>query len=441
MPLYSRSQPSIVIMRRMEPGPAATVSRLRKARQLIRQPQYLVASIVGLLVLSVTVGALAMYSAHTNKYNSAAKIVTHSGSSQIPGTSPANLTTKSTPQATGSVTTGAQSSTNGSTTGPSGSGNSGGGSAAPNSPAGKVFALLDPGESNSNMQTYAAKSSVDGLAYRAVWKSLEPTAGNYNWSSVDNALVAASANNKKVTIHVGASGGAWPSWLPGLGAQTYSYSSPQGNVTDPIPWDAVYIQRYNQFVAALGQHISVNGKLSVIQAVSADAPVSEMTIVGCANGFLSGGVTYNRTSYLNAWKSTIAANAAAYPGKPILVSLPISFICQNDGNDGKSFMTQLMTAAGAAAPVSYYAADLNAVGSARSAQADASLKSSHGINYQTIWSSTNDTQNRLQGSLSSAVCYGWNAGSRYFEIYKADLSSSDPGTVSAIARARTGSGC
>ncbi|MGK2896362.1 MAG: hypothetical protein ACSLEY_02070 [Candidatus Saccharimonadales bacterium] len=194
-------------------------------------------------------------------------------------------------------------------------------------------------------------------------------------------------------------------------------------------------------MTALGQHISDSGKSDIVQAISIGAPVSEMTIFGCANGQLAGGIPYSRAGYMSAWTTTITSVASAFPSKKLLVSLPISFIRANDGNDGKAFATQLFNSVKASAPVSYFAADLNAIGSTRTAQADASLKGSQGINYQTIWSYTNDPSNRMQGSLSAAVCYGWNNGGRYFELYKSDIDSTIESVVQAIGQARDGSGC
>lgn len=347
----------------------------------------------------------------------------------------ASTQTSTTQQKGGNQTSSTNTVSSGSTTG----GTSSTSTTSNTTPAGEVYALLDPGDTSATAQTYLNMSNVDGVAFRTTWAGLEPTAGNYNWTSLDSIVQAAAASNKKVVIHIGSSAGGWPNWLTTLGAQTYTYTTPAGSRTDPIPWDSVYTQRYGQMVSAVGNHISTTGKLATIAAVSADVPVSEMTIVGCINGLLTGGTAYNRTAYMNTWKSAIAANAAAFPGKKIEVSLPLAFICLNDGNDGKSFATELFNAVRNTTPVTFFAADLNAVGSARTAQADSIIKSAVGVQYQTIWSSTNDSQNKMQGSLSSAICYGWNAGGRSFEIYKVDLTNT--GLQSAINQARTGAGC
>lgn len=327
-----------------------------------------------------------------------------------------------------------------------GCGSSGGGD-APVAPAGTgtgttyppatISALMDPGEAPASMSQFAALSTVDALAYRARWRDLEPTEGNYDWTSLDAAFDAVR-NNKRLTVHIGVSGGAWPNWLAGRGAVTYNYVGPHGQVTDPLPWDAVFLARYDAFVAALAAHLHTRGDIGLLHAITVGAPVSEMSLVGCQNNTL-GGFAYNRASYLSAWAAAIGSHRNRFDSAAIWVSAPVSVICRPD-NDGASFYSAVMTA-DPSRPLGIFAADLNAAGSSRVAQLDASLKQQLAINLQTTWSATNDPTNRMAGSLQEAVCQGLRLGTRYFEIYKSDLLSTDPAIRAAIDTARTGSGC
>lgn len=318
--------------------------------------------------------------------------------------------------------------------------------AAPPSP-GRVFALLDPGESAATMRTFAQLKSVDGLAYRAWWRKLEPRDGGYDWQTLDAAVAAASAAGKKVTVHVGGGGMGTPSWLTGLGVQSYTYRIPGGLIgagtarTDPVPWDAVYGRRFVSFVGALGQHVADLGKRSTVGAVSVGVPVGEMTILGCANGRLEGGPAYDRAAYLAAWRTTIDATVAAFPGTRVLVSLPIGFICRDD-RDGTPFVTEVVRdARQRSAAVGFFAADLNAAGSSRAAMVDPTLRAQAGISFQMIWSATNDPNQRMNGTLGAAVCRSWALGGRYVELYKADLVNPAADVQAAVATARTGRDC
>jgi hypothetical protein len=301
--------------------------------------------------------------------------------------------------------------------------------------SGAVFALMDPGDNAATFQVYLAKGDVAGLAWRATWAMVEPADGAWDWTRLDAALDAASSAGKRVTIHIGASGGGWPTWLTAAGARTYSGTTVVGTtVTDPVPWDNVFLARYDRLVRQLAGHIAGRGQTALVEAVSVGAPVSEMSLVACSAGTLGTGATstpYSRAQYLTAWTSSANSLLSAFPGKTVVVSAPVAQICAPDG-DGAAFYSELMTPLSGA---SVFAADLNALGSQRYAQVAASLRS-RPLLLQTIWSSTNDPTNRMQGTLSSAVCAGRTLGARYFELYKSDLDSSDAALVNAVRQAR-----
>lgn len=305
---------------------------------------------------------------------------------------------------------------------------------------GEVYALMDPGDGAAQFQHYAAMAHVDGLAFRALWRQLEPEDTRRDWSSLDAALDAVRAQGKKLTIHVGVSGGAWPSWLRSAGMATYDFSSPAGSGTDAVPWDPVLLDRHARLVSALAQHLQSRGDTGLVRAVSDGAPVGEMSLPGCANGML-GTVTYSRDSYLRAWKATLTSHTANFPATSVFVSAPVVQICRPDG-DGAAFYGDLVAdALGRGAEVTVFAADLNALGSARLGQVDRTRLGTLPIGLQTIWSSTNDPTHRMAGPLRDAVCLGMAAGARYFEVYKSDLDSADPGIQGAIDLARAGRPC
>ncbi len=314
----------------------------------------------------------------------------------------------------------------------------------PSAPASvsKVYALTDPGDSTASLDTLAANAAVDGLAWRSAWSRLEPQNGVYEWSSLDAALDVVRARGKKLTLHVGTGSGGTPAWLASQGVVTYTYVAPNGqSVTDPLPWDPVYLARYARFLDAMAAHLRSRGDVALLNAVSNGVPVSEMSLPGCRNAMLSATIAYSRASYLDAWKSTTNAHASAFAGVPIAISAPVGVICLPD-NDGKAFYSELMSYALARGGVyAIFAADLNAEGSARLAQVDAAIAARAPVLFQMIWFSAGDPQNRMRGTLEQAVCRGLAAGGRYFEIYKVDLASDDPGIRAAISRARSAQAC
>lgn len=305
----------------------------------------------------------------------------------------------------------------------------------------RVFALMDRGDALATLDNYAAREAVDGLALRTSWDVLEPQDGQYDWSAVDAGFDVVRARKKKLTLHVLGSLGMAPAWLAAAGVATYTYATPARAVVDPLPWDATYLSRYARFVAALGAHILNRGDAPLLEAVSDAVPVPEMSLVGCRNGILGGATAYDRASYLLAWKTTADALLTAFANVPLYVSAPVGVICTPD-NDGKAFYGELMNyLLERSSRGTVFAADLNAQGSARMQQVDASISGRTGIAFQTIWSASGDPQNRMQGSLGDALCRGVGYGARYFEIYKADLDSADAAIQDAIRRVRSTPSC
>jgi len=300
---------------------------------------------------------------------------------------------------------------------------------------------MDVGDSTSVLDSFAARATVDGLAFRTAWRVLEPQDGVYDWTALDAAFDTVRARGKQLTLHVGATHIGTPRWLVALGVVTYTYNTPMRVVTEPVPWDAIFLSRYTRFVSALAAHIQARGDTGLLYAVSDGAPVAEMSIVGCQNGILSGGTVYNRANYLNAWKTTVDAQSAAFPATRLFISAPVTVICRPD-NDGKAFYTEVMNhALEESAQATVFATDLNAAGSARLVQVNSSIRARAAIAFQMIGSSTHDTRNRMQGTLKQAVCQGIGSGAHYFEMYKDDISSTDAAIQNAIQLARAGQTC
>lgn len=314
----------------------------------------------------------------------------------------------------------------------------------PTTPAGRVMALLDPGDTATQAIPYLDNPQVDGVAYRALWSQLEPTEdGTLNTTTLSGILAAAEARGKTVTVHVGVTGQARPSWLNAKGLPTFSASTPIGTVTEIIPWNATYLDDYASLMQRLGTAIA---SASALGHVSVGAPISEMTILGCAGGQLGTApnqTAYSTASYLSAWTQTVDAVEAAFPSTSRLVSLPLSFLCQGEASTaGATFAEDLQ--ATFAPGTGWFAADLKAptstpgdTGSARTAQ----LPSGGSVGYQAIWYVTGATNDRVQGTITQMVCAGWRFGGRYVELYKQDLSSGSADLQTGLAAAHSGEGC
>jgi hypothetical protein len=304
---------------------------------------------------------------------------------------------------------------------------------------------MDTGDAQSVLERHLAMAQVDGVAVRTSWQTLEPTRRGYDWTAVNQADEAAARQGKKWGLHVMASVFATPpSWLAGQGMQTYTYRSPVGTtVTDPVPWDSVYLSEWRSFAAALGAHLQSRGALDRLSYVSVAVPVAEMSLVGCANGTMgTSGPAYQRTQYIGAWKSAIQSMDEALPTVRKLLPVPVGIICRPD-TDGPALYTELFQyAQSRSAPrFGLFATDLQGTGSSRLDGVSA-LVDQAPVVLQFIGAASAPAGVPLSGTLLEAVCKGRQ---RYrgvaFETYKADLASSDPAIQAAVAAIRAGEGC
>lgn len=312
------------------------------------------------------------------------------------------------------------------------------------------FALMDANDGTTQFDQYLAMNTVDGIAVRLSWDTIQPTSeASYTWTKIDQAFASAIAANKKVTLHILSSVyGATPSWVYSAGGVSYTYTKPGGGgtKTDPLPWDSVYLNKWSGFLTALKSHLVSQNYLSSLEYLSVGAPVPEMSLVGCVNTDINGATagygvgSYNRTSYLDAWKSSVSSTVSAFPTTKLLLPAAVQHICFSD-NDGGTFYKDVFTYAQGLSPSQFYhyATDLNATasGSARLALIPTSPTNyftQAPVGLQYTWSYTQDSGVKLGGTLSASTCdRGIKIlGGSYFEVYKDDLNNSNASVQDAI---------
>jgi hypothetical protein len=290
---------------------------------------------------------------------------------------------------------------------------------ADSSRAVKVFALMNPGDDKAKFDHYAAMSEVDGLAVRLVWGQIEPSEGRYDWNLLDAAISSVQKKNKTMTIHIGVSMGAVPQWLMQRHPDTYEFQTPFRNGIDVLPWDNQLISGYERLIFAVAKHLKEK-KYDTVTAVSVGAPISEMSIPTCQNGWV-GRYHYDKETYLKTWQRTILATATAFPHSTLFVSAPVRTICRPD-NDGALFYAEVMDYASKVHRTpAIFVADLTAKGSQRFSNLSANVQKNYPLGMQTIWSSKDDPQGRMKGSVAEALDEGLKNTAFYFEIYQKDL--------------------
>ena len=291
----------------------------------------------------------------------------------------------------------------------------------------RAFALT---QLTGPVATLLENPGIDGVALQIGWDSIETSDDRFEWSSLDAALSVAQERSKGVTLHVFAGGFKVSPWLVAAGAQTYSWTDPQGRAREEIvPWDEIYLAEFTEFLGALASHLASTGHLATVERISVAVPVAEMDLAACRENVRAQSYSYDRRVYLESWTRMIDAFDASFPATRKFVSAPVGLICFPERDE--QFYRDVMTYARARSESGFipFAADLTAEGSDRMAPY-VDLASANGLGFQTIWSATNDPTNRMKGTypdnLRAAVCKALALGSNYVEIYAADVLNGDP---------------
>ena len=90
-----------------------------------------------------------------------------------------------------------------------------------------------------------------GLAYRAAWRQIERTERGYDWSLVDLAANDAEANGVPFALSITA-GINTLTWVYDAGVQRFEFQAQDRSLVMPVPWDAVYLGLWTNFMGAVG---------------------------------------------------------------------------------------------------------------------------------------------------------------------------------------------
>ena len=156
----------------------------------------------------------------------------------------------------------------------------------------------------------ASKSYVNGILVRVVWKDIEPVDDTYNWSLIDDQITAAISYGKKISLAVGG-GPNTPQWLYGLGANSISYSLPFSG-TMPIPWDAVFLDKWTDFISELGSRYQNDATIQLVYITNSSQNGFEMQIpYNPTPSYTS--IGYTDQLVIDSWTQIMDAYNAAFP--------------------------------------------------------------------------------------------------------------------------------
>jgi hypothetical protein len=171
---------------------------------------------------------------------------------------------------------------------------------------------------------------VDGVSIRQGWKNLEPTEGGYNWTYLDSQIASVKAAGKKVLLRINDGGGAAvPDWVMSGVTTTFTYfdtntshSSYNTYVTIPVFWDAYYLEKKKDMIAAVGAHFTGNSTVKIACVGIANANSADWNVPHTATDIINWqAVGYTSQKLIDSCDTIIDAMMAAFPNQVVVIAI------------------------------------------------------------------------------------------------------------------------
>jgi hypothetical protein len=299
-------------------------------------------------------------------------------------------------------------------------------------------------------------TNIDGVLMELPWSTIEPSEGSFNWSALDAVLAQAASVGKRVSVIFGA-GWQTPSWVYADGAQKFNFIWEQTtwgpklcSVTSiPVPWDAVYLAKWQTLVEAAGARYDSNSTVASVKITGLNSKTQEIFLPRSVNKTITSGSTscvsyddladwqavgYTSLKAEAAWQSVIQIFVAAFPQKKLEAMLvPGGFPAIDDngnrfksGNNQNDEVTIDIVTRGVSAYPSQFTFQ-NDGWSKWIWKTEASYANQVTTGYQ---------ENTALGSqTSAAITAALNAGATYLEFYESDVLSPTAQTALGSAHA------
>jgi hypothetical protein len=197
-----------------------------------------------------------------------------------------------------------------------------------------VYVQSDPlrGPSQKLPDSVYSAPQVNGVSLGLIWSTIEPSAGVFDWSTLDAEVTRAVASGKKISISVdanrdvlGSDAFSTPPWLFNEGVPELQFTALRQNGTSYTvdlapPWNPTYQQAYAAMMQALSSHLhSIGGAYAdttIVKVTGIDQITAETRLPATTNSTLiwqAAGYTPN--AVINAWKTLATSVNAAFPDK------------------------------------------------------------------------------------------------------------------------------
>jgi hypothetical protein len=298
-----------------------------------------------------------------------------------------------------------------------------------------VYDLQDPNQLSIN-PAILANPNVDGIALRALWNNLEPADGVYDWSYFDKPLGQAVAAGKMVTLSTTA-GIRTPDWVYAEGAAPFHYVDSSGTPqVIPIPWDPVYVAKWQDFVRAFGDRYASNPAVVQVKLTGLNRETNEVLLPRTtADTAHWQSVGYTSTRLDDAWQAIVETFAQAFPRQQLAIIIVPNGLPDIDSQG------HIVSGAGEALIETLIHQGIDQYGGPVWVVQNSGLSDFYvsrevtdvadavDTGYEMLWLVTNDTMYRMNNGvpidwfteLQTAVVNGVAAKARYLDIYRQDI--------------------
>jgi len=181
----------------------------------------------------------------------------------------------------------------------------------PSSTTPKGIYVLSNGNTTGNIRDY---DFVSGFTLRINWGELEPSQGNYDYTTIDEAISKLQDINQKLTLEVLVFN--TPQYVLDGAAETWSFST-----GSPVPWDTFGLNAWDTMAEALANHQVALADGTMVRLAdhptleSVDAPIMGLSGIRDTSGELVNLVSYTREKFINAISASVHSMRKAFPTK------------------------------------------------------------------------------------------------------------------------------
>lgn len=184
----------------------------------------------------------------------------------------------------------------------------------------KIFSLQPPDKDPMQDLPELNDTWIYGLSWRFKWMTIEPEEGRYQWEFIDKAIELSSKAGKQSMLRVTA-GINTPEWVYRAGARPFDFSNsdlshPEAFGKDlrmSIPWDEVYLTKWEAFIRAFGKRYNGNPNIYSIQ-MTGGGHIGEMNLPKVYEKWQQ--VGYSDEKLIVSWKRIIDAYQKSFPDIP-----------------------------------------------------------------------------------------------------------------------------